>query len=214
MSDTITMRFIIGRLNTLITNRSGGVVFLIIQPQFHARWLFCQHCLPCRFTGSGRRLIASIDKAVGLAIGKTDLNAVNKIIGTKTAFLLVFMLIAGLPADTLVGTLSATDLDTAADALTFTTTVALKVNLLPAKVNLLASAPGKIAKSIEVKPISLLTSVVRSSPSLLAMASRAPIKNFLSKLQEKQRIQTGIQMSVEATTPRMRTFLVACTLTG
>ena len=31
-------------------------------------------------------------------------------------------LIAGLPADTLVGTLSATDLDTAADALTFTTT--------------------------------------------------------------------------------------------
>jgi hypothetical protein len=29
------MRFIVSRLNAFITNRSGGVVFLIIQPQFH-----------------------------------------------------------------------------------------------------------------------------------------------------------------------------------
>jgi hypothetical protein len=33
--NTITMRFIVSRLNAFITNRSGGVVFLIIQPQFH-----------------------------------------------------------------------------------------------------------------------------------------------------------------------------------
>jgi hypothetical protein len=32
----------------------------------------------------------TIDKTVGLAIGKTDLNAIHKTIGTKTAFLLVF----------------------------------------------------------------------------------------------------------------------------
>jgi hypothetical protein len=31
----------------------------------------------------------TIDKTVGLAIGKTDLNAIHKTIGTKTAFLLV-----------------------------------------------------------------------------------------------------------------------------
>jgi hypothetical protein len=37
--NTITMRFIIGRLNALITNRSAGVVFLITQPQFHAHFL-------------------------------------------------------------------------------------------------------------------------------------------------------------------------------
>jgi hypothetical protein len=33
----------------------------------------------------------TIDKAVGLTIGKTDLNAIHKTIGTKTARLLVFM---------------------------------------------------------------------------------------------------------------------------
>jgi hypothetical protein len=33
----------------------------------------------------------TIDKTVGLAIGKTDLNAVNKTIGAKTALLLVLM---------------------------------------------------------------------------------------------------------------------------
>jgi hypothetical protein len=34
----------------------------------------------------------TIDKTVGLAIGKTDLNAVNKTIGAKTALLLVSLL--------------------------------------------------------------------------------------------------------------------------
>jgi hypothetical protein len=33
----------------------------------------------------------TIDKAVGLTIGKTDLNAIHKTIGTKAALLLVFM---------------------------------------------------------------------------------------------------------------------------
>jgi hypothetical protein len=35
----------------------------------------------------------TIDKAVGLAIGKTDLNAIHKTIGTKTAFLFIFMIV-------------------------------------------------------------------------------------------------------------------------
>jgi hypothetical protein len=63
-----------------------------------------------------------VDKTVGLTIGKavtvTDLNdeAPTNIQISNTN------LLKGLPADTLVGTLSATDLDTATDALTFTTT--------------------------------------------------------------------------------------------
>jgi hypothetical protein len=32
-----------------------------------------------------------VDKAVGLAIGKTDLNTANKTIGTRSALLFVFM---------------------------------------------------------------------------------------------------------------------------
>jgi hypothetical protein len=36
-------------------------------------------------------VFSSTNKTVGLAIGKTDLNAVNKTIGAKTALLLVLM---------------------------------------------------------------------------------------------------------------------------